>query len=88
MKHERLAALPPLFYNGLRESFSWGAELETGSSTSTECVALHIPKVYNEDAIFRIKLSYDSGWAIMQLLGLGDCGPPEGFHLDRSTSAL
>lgn len=72
VKHDRIESLPELFLNGLRMSWSWKQAMNEGGLAITNCLSLHIPKLTNNDAIFQIKLDYDSGWKLLQLLGLGD----------------
>jgi hypothetical protein len=50
----------------------WRKENDSGGLAVSNCIMLYLSKTNNEDLLFLVKLSYDDGFNICNLLGFGD----------------
>jgi hypothetical protein len=73
-KPERIQNLPEFFLNGMKMSRSW--QESRGNFATAKCITLYMPRATNHDAVFNIKLDYNSGWKLLDMLGMGDSAIP------------
>lgn len=64
--------LPEPFRNGIKRSNLWRKEDESGGLAVSNCLSIYLPETNGEDAIFVARMSYDDGFTIFNLLGLGE----------------
>ena len=64
--------LPEPFRTGMKMSNLWRQETESGGLAVSNCLTLYLPETNNEDSIFMVKLGYDYGFNLFNLLGFGD----------------
>jgi hypothetical protein len=69
--------LPEPFRTGMKTSNLWCKERETGGLAITNCLSTYLPERINEDALFVVRIGYQQGYNIFNLLGLGDPDTPE-----------
>lgn len=81
----KVELLPEIFCLGIKTSNLWLSEEKTGGLAVTNCLSVYLPQKGYEDAFFIMRISYDWGFQIADIFGLGDCNNAESVGLNRST---
>lgn len=77
MNRSKVELLPDIFRSGMRRSNLWLSEEQRGGLMVTNCLSVHLPLQSYEDAFFITRISYDWGFHIANMFGLGELGDSE-----------
>lgn len=72
MRRTKVDLLPSVFRSGMTTSTLWLDEEKTGGLAVTNCLSVCLPKKTYEDAFFIARISYDCGFGLANMFGLGD----------------
>lgn len=63
--------LPQSFQTGMERSELWKEKQKKGALSVTNCLSLYLPEKINEDAVLVIRMGYNDGFSVSDILGLG-----------------
>lgn len=77
MSRQKVELLPEIFCLGMKTSNLWVNEEKTGGLSVTNCLSVYLPRTGYQDAFFITRISYDWGFHIANIFGLGDLDSTE-----------
>jgi hypothetical protein len=72
MSRQAAELIPEPFRTGLKTSKGWTQENDRGGLAVTNGLIMFLPEASNEDSFCLMRMGYESGFNISDLLGLGD----------------
>jgi hypothetical protein len=86
MSRHKVELLPEIFSSGMKTSNRWVNEESTGGLAITNCLSVYLPRKSYEDAFFITQISYDWGFHIANMFGLGDLDNSGSVGHNKSTN--